>query len=45
MNYIKHAKVRDNELVRRFKIDFYEHLKVVREKRQEEHNKSHLMRT
>ena len=39
MNYIKHAKVRDNELVRRFKIDFYEHLKVVREKRQEEHNK------
>ncbi|MGX0300941.1 pathogenicity island protein [Staphylococcus hominis] len=39
MNYIKHAKVRDNELIRRFKIDFYEHLKVVREKRQEEHNK------
>ena len=45
MNYIKHAKVRDNELVRRFKIDLYNYVQAEREKRQEEHNKSHLMRT
>ena len=38
-SHIRNAKVRDNELVRRFKIDFYEYLKVVREKRQEEYNK------
>ena len=38
-NYIRNAKVRDNELVRRFKIDLYNYVQVEREKRQEEHNK------
>jgi len=31
--------VRDNELVRRFKIDLYNYVQAEREKRQEEHNK------
>lgn len=39
MNYIKHAKVRDNKLIRRFKIDLYNYVQAKREKRQEEHNK------
>ena len=38
-NYIRNTKVRDNELVRRFKIDLYNYVQVEREKRQEEHNK------
>ena len=38
-NYIRNAKVRDNELVRRFKIDLYNYVQAEREKRQEEHNK------
>ena len=38
-NYIRNAKVRDNELVRRFKIDLYNCVQAEREKRQEEHNK------
>lgn len=38
-NYIRNTKVRDNELVRRFKIDLYNHVQGEREKRQEEHNK------
>ena len=37
-NYIRNAKVRDNELVRRFKIDLYTYVQAEREKRQEEHN-------
>ena len=44
-NYIRNAKVRDNKLIRRFKIDLYNYVQAKREKRQEEHNKSHLMRT
>ena len=31
--------MRDNELVRRFKIDLYNYVQAEREKRQEEHNK------
>lgn len=38
-NYIRNIKVRDNELVRRFKIDLYNYVQAEREKRQEEHNK------
>lgn len=38
-NYIRNTKVRDNELVRRFKIDLYNYVQAEREKRQEEHNK------
>ena len=38
-NYIRNAKVRDNELVRRFKIDLYNYVQAEREKRQEELNK------
>lgn len=38
-NHIRNAKVRDNELVRRFKIDLYNYVQAEREKRQEEHNK------
>lgn len=38
-NYIRNAKVRDNELVRHFKIDLYNYVQDEREKRQEEHNK------
>lgn len=38
-NYIRNAKVRDNELVRHFKIDLYNYVQAEREKRQEEHNK------
>ena len=38
-NYIRNAKVRDNELVRRFKIDLYNYVQAEREKRQKEHNK------
>lgn len=38
-NYIRNAKVRDNELIRRFKIDLYNYVQAEREKRQEEHNK------
>ena len=38
-NYIRNTKVRDNELVRRFKIDLYNYVRAEREKRQEEHNK------
>ena len=38
-NYIRNTKVRDNELVRRFKIDLYNYVQAKREKRQEEHNK------
>ncbi|MDS3888210.1 pathogenicity island protein [Staphylococcus hominis] len=38
-NYIRNIKVRDNELVRRFKIDLYNYVQAKREKRQEEHNK------
>ena len=38
-NYIKNTKVRDNELVRRFKIDLYNYVQAEREKRQEKHNK------
>lgn len=37
-NYIRNTKVRDNELVRRFKIDLYNYVQAEREKRQEEHN-------
>lgn len=37
-NYIRNAKVRDNELVRRFKIDLYNYVQAEREKRQEERN-------
>ncbi|MDS3911133.1 pathogenicity island protein [Staphylococcus hominis] len=39
-NYIRNTKVRDNELVRRFKIDLYNYVQAEREKRQEEHNKT-----
>ena len=38
-NYIRNTKVRDNELVRRFKIDLYNYVQAERERRQEEHNK------
>ncbi|MGX0238310.1 pathogenicity island protein [Staphylococcus hominis] len=38
-NYIRNTKVRDNELVRRFKIDLYNYVQAEREKRQEELNK------
>lgn len=38
-NYIRNTKVRDNELIRRFKIDLYNYVQAEREKRQEEHNK------
>ncbi|MCI2919533.1 pathogenicity island protein [Staphylococcus hominis] len=38
-NYIRNTKVRDNELVRRFKIDLYNYVQAEREKRQEEYNK------
>lgn len=38
-NHIRNTKVRDNELVRRFKIDLYNYVQAEREKRQEEHNK------
>ena len=38
-NYIRNTKVRDNELVRHFKIDLYKYVQAEREKRQEEHNK------
>lgn len=38
-NYIRNAKVRDNELVRHFKIDLYNYVQAEREKRQEEYNK------
>ncbi|MBC3078861.1 pathogenicity island protein [Staphylococcus hominis] len=38
-NYIRNTKVRDNELIRRFKIDLYNYVQAKREKRQEEHNK------
>ena len=38
-NYIRNTKVRDNEFVRRFKIDLYNYVQAEREKRQEEHNK------
>lgn len=38
-NYIRNTKVRDNELVRRFKIDLYNYVQAEREKKQEEHNK------
>lgn len=38
-NYIRNTKVRDNELVRHFKIDLYNYVQAEREKRQEEHNK------
>lgn len=41
-NYIRNTKVRDNELVRRFKIDLYNYVQAEREKRQEEHNKKSL---
>ena len=34
--------MRDNELVRRFKIDLYNYVQAEREKRQEEHNKKSL---
>jgi len=37
-NYIRNIKVRDNELVRRFKIDLYNYVQAEREKRQEERN-------
>lgn len=37
-NYIRNTKVRDNELMRRFKIDLYNYVQAEREKRQEEHN-------
>ena len=37
-NYIRNTKVRDNELVRRFKIDLYNYVQAEREKRQEERN-------
>ena len=37
-NYIRNTKVRDNELVRRFKIDLYNYVQAEREKRQEEHS-------
>ena len=37
-NYIRNAKVRDNELVRHFKIDLYNYVQAEREKRQEERN-------
>lgn len=37
-SHIRNAKVRDNELVRRFKIDLYNYVQAEREKRQEERN-------
>ena len=37
-NYIRNAKVRDNKLIRRFKIDLYNYVQAKREKRQEERN-------
>lgn len=37
-NYIRNIKVRDNELVRRLKIDLYNYVQAEREKRQEERN-------